>query len=142
MRDVTGYVRERFLPRFRARKSMATVLVAGLVCSLPKAAIPANGRLHTAFHLKAESDGQIWKITVFHEDEIGVVDTLAIGDACSIVGRLDVHVAEDSLGRKRIAFCAVAKQLMLLRARSAAKARASSFFEPPTAGGIVRPRIG
>jgi hypothetical protein len=36
---------------------------------------------------------------------------------------------------KRIAFSAVAKQLMLLRVRSAAKARASSFFEPPAAGG-------
>jgi hypothetical protein len=66
-----------------------------------------------------------------------------LGDACSIVGRLDVHVAEYRLRRKRIAFCAVAKQLMLLRVRSAAKARASSFFEPPAAGGFVqRPRVG
>jgi hypothetical protein len=121
---------------------MAVVLVAGLICSLPRPSIPANGRPHTAFHLKAESDGQIWKVFVFHEDEVPLIDALAVGDACSIVGQLDVHVAEDSLGRRRIAYCVVAKQLLLLRARSAAKARATSFFEPPTAGGFVRPRVG
>jgi hypothetical protein len=117
---------------------MAVVLIAGLVVSLPKAAIPANGRPHTAFLLKAESDDRIWKIIVFHDDEIGIVDTLAIGDACSIVGRLDVHVAEDSLGRRRVAFCAVAKQVMALRGRSSEKARASRFVQPPMAGGFVR----
>jgi hypothetical protein len=42
------------------------------------------------------------------------------------------HGAEDNLGRRRNAFCIVAKQLLLLRARSAAKAAASSFYEPPT----------
>jgi hypothetical protein len=120
-------------------QKMAAVLIAGLVCSLPKTSL--NGRPHTTFFVRAESDGQIWKITVFHEDEIGVADTLAIGDAIALTGSLNVRPEKDRLGRKRIAFCAVAKQLMLLRARSAAKARASSFFEPPTAGGIVRPRM-
>jgi hypothetical protein len=112
-------------------------LIAGLVASLPKASLPTSGRPHTAFLLKAESDGQLWKILVFHEDEIGVVDTLAIGDACAIVGRLEVHVAEDSLGRRRVAFCAIAKQVMALRLRSPMKARASSFAAPPMAGGVV-----
>jgi hypothetical protein len=116
---------------------MAVVLIAGLVASLPKASIPANGRPHTAFLLKAESDDRIWKIIVFHDDEIGIVDTLAIGDACSIVVRLEVNVAEDSLGRRRVAFCAVAKQVVALRGRSSEKARVSRFLEPPKAGGIV-----
>jgi hypothetical protein len=42
-----------------------------------------NGRPHTAFNVKAESDGQIWKITAYDEDEIGGLETLAIGDACA-----------------------------------------------------------
>jgi Single-strand binding protein family len=129
-------------PLLPSPQKMAVVLIAGLVCSLPRPSIPANGRPHTAFHLKAESDGQIWKVTVFHEDEIAVVDALAVGDAVALTGNLDVHPEEDRLGRRRIAYCVVAKQLLLLRARSAAKARATSFFDPPTAGGIVRPRIG
>jgi hypothetical protein len=92
--------------------------------------------------VRAESDGQVWKILAYHEDEIGGLDTLAIGDACAIVGSLDVHAAEDRLGRRRIAYCVTAKQLLLLRARSAVKAAATSFFEPPMAGGVVRPRVG
>jgi hypothetical protein len=63
-------------------------------------------------------------------------------NAVALTGNLDVHPEEDRLGRRRIAYCVVAKQLLLLRARSAAKARATSFFEPPTAGGFVRPRVG
>jgi hypothetical protein len=119
---------------------MPVILLAGVVCSVPKASI-SDSRPHMTFRLPAESDGQVWKITAFDEDQIGV-ETLAIGDACAIVGSLDVHAAEDSLGRRRIAFCVTARQLLLLRSRSAVKAAATSFLEPPTAGGAVRPRIG
>jgi hypothetical protein len=81
--------------------------------------------------------------TIFHEDEIAGLNTLVVGDAIAVTGSLDVHAAEDRLGRKRIAFCIIAKQLLTLRGRSTVKAAATRFLdEPPQSGGFVRPRIG
>ncbi len=76
---------------------------------------------------------------VRHEDELGIIDTLAVGDVLSVVGVLDVHVEEDRQRRRRVAFSIIAKQFLLLRHRSRAKAAATSFLEPPMAGGFVRP---
>jgi hypothetical protein len=96
---------------------------AGCVLSRPKFCL--NRKPHAWFNLR---DERIWRVTAYAEDEIGGLDTLAVGDALSVVGALDVHAAEESQGRKRIAYCVTARQLLLLRSRSPAKASASSFF--------------
>jgi hypothetical protein len=116
---------------------MAVVLIAGLVASLPKPS--TNGRPHSTFFLRAESDGQIWLVKIFHEDEITVVDNLAINDAVAFTGSLEVRAEEDRQGRKRIAFSVVAKQLLVLQRRSRMKAAAMIHNDQP---GFARPRIG
>jgi hypothetical protein len=89
--------------------------------------------------LRSEGDDErVWRAITYDEDELGpAISLLAVGDACAIVGKLDVHAATDALGRKRIAFCVTVKQILILRRRSLAAVRASNFLEPPAAGGIV-----
>jgi hypothetical protein len=65
------------------------------------------------------------------------VDRLAIGDVLAVAGVLNLHPATDSLDRRRLAFEVVGRQLLLLRLRSSEKVRATNFYEPPVAGGIV-----
>jgi hypothetical protein len=67
----------------------------------------------------------VWKIRVNHEEELRVTETLAVGDACAIVGELGVRAEHDKLGRSRISCNVTAKQILLLRARSAVKAAAA-----------------
>src|SRR5262245_21398170 len=122
---------------------MPFLLLAGSVQTAPKSCL--SPKPHAWFNRRSEGDNErTWRCTVFDEEELGpAVSLLAVGDACAIVGKLDVHVATDSLGRKRIAFCVTVKQLLLLRRRSPAAVRASNFLEPPAAGGIVaRPPVG
>jgi hypothetical protein len=116
---------------------MPSILLAGSIASCPKSSL--SPKPHTWFNIRSEGENdRIWRAVVFDEEELGpAVSLLAVGDACAIVGKLDVHVATDSLGRKRIAFCVTVKQLLLLRRRSPAAVRASNFLEPPAAGGIV-----
>jgi hypothetical protein len=49
---------------------MPAVLIAGIVCSPAKASL--NGRPHSTFYLRSESDGQLWKVVTYHEDELRV----------------------------------------------------------------------
>jgi hypothetical protein len=112
---------------------MAVVLLAGIVCSQAKASL--NGRPHSTFLLKAEADGQPWRVTVLDEDELRVTETLTVGDACAVVGQLAVGAEQDKLGRSRISYNVTAKQILLLRARSAVKAAAASL-----PGFIAHPR--
>jgi hypothetical protein len=116
---------------------MPSVLLAGSVLTAPKSRL--DPKPHTWFNLRCEDENdRTWRAVVFDEEELGgAVSLLAVGDACAIVGKLDVHAAEDSLGRKRIAFCVTVKQILILRRRSPAAVRASNFLEPPAAGGIV-----
>jgi hypothetical protein len=116
---------------------MPFLLLAGSVLTPPRSCL--SPKPHSWFNLRSEGDNErTWRCVVFDEDELGpAVSLLAVGDACAIVGKLDVHAATDSLGRKRIAFCVTVKQLLLLRRRSPAAIRASSFLEPPAAAGIV-----
>jgi hypothetical protein len=116
---------------------MPVVLIAGTICSPAKASL--NGRPHTTFLLKAETDGQIWRAIVYDEEELRVTETLTVGDACAIVGQLEVRAEQDKFGRSRIGFNVTAKQILLLRARSAVKAAAAGFLERP---GFTRPRVG
>jgi hypothetical protein len=116
---------------------MPFLLLAGSVLTAPRSCL--SPKPHSWFNLRSEGDNErVWRCVVFDEDEFGpAASLLAVGDACAIVGKLDVRVAADSLGRERIAFCVTVKQLLVLRRRSAMKARSTDFFEPPSAGGIV-----
>jgi len=118
---------------------VCSVLLAGAVSSRPKSCL--NPKPHTWFNL-AEEGGRVWRIIFFDEDEINAVSLLAAGDPLAVSGTLHIHPATDSQGRRRLAFEVVGKQILILRSRSAAKARATSFFAPPAAGGIIRPRVG
>lgn len=119
---------------------MPAVLLAGSVASVPKSCL--NPKPHAWFNLRSEGDERVWRVVIYDEAEINAVRLLAVGDALSVAGQLNIHQATDSQGRRRLAFEVVGRQLLVLRRRSAAKARATSFFEPPTAGGFVRPRVG
>ena len=78
---------------------------------------------HGFFHLKAESDGQIWKIVALDENEIGV-ERLQIGDGVAITGMLDVRAEADKAGNRRIGFNVQARQVLFLRGRSVTRAAA------------------
>jgi hypothetical protein len=120
---------------------MPAILLAGSVLSLPRSCL--NPKPHAWFNLRSEGDERIWRVTVYDEDEVGGVDTLAVGDVLSVVGLLNIHPVTDSQGRKRLAYEVIGRQLLLLRLRSSERARAMGFYEPPKAGGFVaRPRIG
>jgi hypothetical protein len=115
---------------------MPLCLIAGVVASSPRSRL--DPKPHVWFNIRSEGDERIWRVTILDEDEVGGAETLRPGDALSVVGALDVHAAQDARGYKRIAYCLVAKQLLLLRNRSPVKAAASSFFEEPMAGGVIR----
>jgi hypothetical protein len=82
---------------------VSAVLLAGCVVPRPKSCL--NPKPHSWFNLRSEGDERIWRVTAYDEDEIGGLDTPAVGDALSVVGALDIHAAEDSQGRRRIAYC-------------------------------------
>jgi hypothetical protein len=84
---------------------------------------------HTWFNLRAEGDERIWRVIIYHEDEIPGTDRLALGDILAVAGVLNLHPATDSLGRRRLAFEIIGRQLLLLRLRSSERARAA-FLEP------------
>lgn len=101
---------------------MPSVLLAGTLVSVPKNLNPCNGRPHVTFLLRPDgADQQIWKITAKDENELGC-ERLSFGDAVAIVGTLQIGVECDRAGRRRISFCAEAKQILFLRGRSVAKA--------------------
>jgi hypothetical protein len=64
---------------------MASVLLAGCIVSAPKSC--RDPKPHTWFYLK---DGeQVWRVTVRHEDELAITDTLVLGDALSVAWILE-----------------------------------------------------
>jgi hypothetical protein len=79
---------------------MAVILLAGIVCSVPKN-LASGRRPHMVFHLKAESDGQIWLIRALDENEVGV-ERLSLGDAVAVTGHLDIGIEADKAGNRRI----------------------------------------
>ena len=119
---------------------MATVLIAGVICSNPRNLNPPNGKLPNMVFNVAESDGRVWRVVALDEAELGT-ERLVFGDAVSIVGLLDVRAETDRAGRKRIGFNVEAKQILFLRARSVAKA-AAMIHEQPMSNGFARPRFG
>src|SRR5262245_18580241 len=114
---------------------MPSILLAASVTTAPKSRLDPIP--HTYFNLRCEGDERIWRGVFFDEDEINAVGLLAVGDSLSVVGLLNIHPATDSLGRRRLAFEVIGRQLLLLRRRSPAAVRASNFLDPPAAGGIV-----
>ena len=91
---------------------MAILLLAGIVCSAPKNLNPANGRPHMVFLLRAEGDGQVWKISALDEREVGV-ERLSLGDAVAVTGHLDIGIEVDKAGNRRIAYRMEAHQILL-----------------------------
>jgi hypothetical protein len=118
---------------------MAVILLAGIVCSVPKNLNPANGSLHMVFHLRAEGDGQIWRIRAKDKNEIGA-ERLALGDGVAVTGVLDIRAEADREGRKRIGFRVQARQILFLRGRSITKA-AAMHESQSISDGFARPRI-
>jgi hypothetical protein len=107
---------------------MATILLAGVVCSAPKNS--ASGRHpRMTFRLRAESDGQVWLIEALDERELGI-ERLSVGDAVAITGQLDIRAEADREGRRRIGFRAIAEQIMFLRRRSIVKAALAHDLQP------------
>src|SRR5262245_43895141 len=133
-RGQARYLRWRFPPSLRELRAMPSVLLAGSVLTAPKSRL--DPKPHQWFNLRAEGgDERVWRAITYDEDELNpAIGLLTRGDSVAIVGRLDVHAAEDSLGRKRIAFVVIVKQILILRRRSPAAVRASNFLEPPAAG--------
>ena len=131
------YRRARSLPRPKAR-IVATVLIAGIICSHPKNLNPANGHPHMIFNV-AEG-GQVWRVSAEDQAELGT-ERLMFGDAVAVVGLLDIHVEADRAGRRRVAFCVEAKQILFLRNRSIVKAAAMHEHQT-MASGFARPPIG
>ena len=100
---------------------MATVLVAGIICSNPRNLNPPNGKPpHIVFNM-AENDGRVWQITALDETELGV-ERLAFGDAVAVTGHLAIDVEADRYGRRRVAFKMEARQILFLRPRSVVRA--------------------
>ena len=95
---------------------MPDILLAGIVVAQPKAEnFPATGRPRCEVRVRAEGDGQavIYRVVGFEEqtEELAV---LAIGDAVSIQGRLQVVEKE----KKIVGLFVIALQVMALRKRS------------------------
>jgi hypothetical protein len=93
------------------------------------------------FNLRAEGDGQVWRITAEDENEVGV-ERLNLGDAVAVTGRLDIGIEVDKAGNRRISYRMEAHQILFARARSVAKAAAMIHDSQPMSGGAVRPRVG
>jgi hypothetical protein len=110
---------------------MPSILLAGSIASRPIS--HRDPKPHTSFALRGEGDSRIWKVIIYHEDEVPGVDPLAQGDVLAVAGVLNLHPATDSLGRRRLAFEVVGRQLLLLRIRSSERAKAASFYESPMA---------
>jgi hypothetical protein len=111
----------------------------GSVGNKPKNSNP-HGKPPNMNFLLVEPDGTVWKVTALDETELGC-ERLAFGDAVAIQGQLNVHAECDREGRKRIAHCVTARQILFLRGRSVTKA--AGMHEPPqTIAGYARPRIG
>jgi hypothetical protein len=106
---------------------MPSILLAGSIASRPKSSL--SPRPHSWFNLRSEGDERIWRVVIYHEDEVPGVDRLAIGDVLSVAGVLDIHPVLDSQGRKRLAYEVIGQQIMLLRLRSSEKARAMGLAE-------------
>jgi hypothetical protein len=106
---------------------MPAILLAGCVVSVPKSC--RSPKPHAWFNLRSEGDERIWRVTVYDEDEVGGVGTLAVGDALSVAGVLNIHPAMDGQGRRRLAYEVTGKQLLLLRIRSSERARAMGLAE-------------
>jgi hypothetical protein len=113
---------------------MPSILLAGSIASKPQSKL--DPRPHTSFNLRSEGDERIWRVIIYHEDEVPGVDRLALGDVLAVAGVLNLHPATDSQGRRRLAFEVVGRQILLLRIRSSERARAT-FFEPSMANGAV-----
>jgi hypothetical protein len=106
---------------------VAVILLAGIVCSAPKSL--KSGHPHVTFNLRAEGDGQIWRISALDENEIGA-ERLALGDAIAVTGQLDVGVEADRAGRRRVAYRCEAKQILFLRNKSIVRAAAMNGHQP------------
>jgi hypothetical protein len=119
---------------------MATVLIAGVICSNPRNLNPPNGKPPNMVFNVAESDGKVWQVTALDETELGM-ERVAFGDAIAVTGLLDIRAEADREGRKRIGFHVQARQVLFLRGRSITKA-AMVPHEQPESGGYVRPRVG
>ena len=111
---------------------MPSVLLAGSVVSRPQPRL--DPKPHTWFNLRSEGDERIWRVIIYHEDEVPGVDRLALGDVLAVAGVLNLHPAMDSQGRRRLSFEVIGRQILLLRIRSSERARAA-FFEPAVANG-------
>jgi hypothetical protein len=105
---------------------MPSVLLAGSVVSRPQPRL--DPKPHTWFNLRSEGDERIWRVTIYHEDEVPGIDRLAAGDVLSVVGLLNIHPVMDK-GKKRLAYEVIGRQLLLLRLRSSERARAMAFAE-------------
>jgi hypothetical protein len=111
---------------------MATVLIAGVICSHPRNLNPSNGHPHMVFNL-AEG-GQVWRVSAEDQAEFG--------DAVAVTGLLNIRAEADRAGNRRISFNLQAKQILFLRGRSVARAAAMTHGPQPASSGFVRPRIG
>jgi hypothetical protein len=132
-------LRAVFLLPSRARKKMATVLVAGVISSHPRNINPANGKPPNMVFNVAEGDGRVWQITALDETELGV-ERLQFGDAIAVTGHLNIDVETDRKGHRRVSFKMEARQILFLRGRSIAKAAMVPHEQQPS--GLVRPRVG
>lgn len=108
---------------------MATVLVAGVVCSHPKNLNPYNGKPPLMVFNLAEGDGRVWRVVALDENELGA-ERLTFGDAVAVTGALDVRAEADREGRKRIGFNVEARQVLFLRGGSIAKASPAARGTP------------
>ena len=95
---------------------MPHILIAGIVATAPKAEnFPASGRPHCEVRIRAEGDGQavIYRVVGF-EEQSEELAMLAIGDAVSIQGALQVESKDGRLTGVYIMAC----QILALRRRS------------------------